>query len=213
MPRPCIPFASNGIPRLASHHHPISTSTAARGSGRPDQMQLRPVRPDEYARLGALTLDAYTSLPGHVHEPEYEEELVDVRSRAEAPATKVFVAFDYCDVDEDDHLLGGVTFIVDHTSPFAEVMPEDAAAIRMLAVDRSAQRGGIGRFLVGHCITLAVLDHKRWLVLHSTPWMTGAHRLYERLGFVRDPDRDWQVTPEVLLLGFRLDLSQFTVTG
>jgi hypothetical protein len=45
------------------------------------------------------------------------------------------------------------------------------------------------------------------LVLHTTTWMTTAHRLYESLGFERTPDRDWQVMPDLLLLAYRLDLA------
>jgi hypothetical protein len=37
--------------------------------------------------------------------------------------------------------------------------------------------------------------------------MTAAHRLYERSGFRRVPERDWTPTPEVPLLAFRLDLT------
>jgi hypothetical protein len=28
------------------------------------------------------------------------------------------------------------------------------------------------------------------LIIHTTPWMEAARRMYERLGFVRRPDRD-----------------------
>jgi len=162
---------------------------------------IRPVEPNEYDELGALTLDAYTALDGHVHEPTYEAELADVRGRAEAPSTVVYAA-----VDEDGRLLGGVTHAVDHTSPLAEATPEDAAAIRMLAVARTAQGRGTGEALVRACIARAQDDGKSAVVLHTTPWMTTAHRLYERLGFERDPARDWQVMPELLLLAYRLDL-------
>jgi ribosomal protein S18 acetylase RimI-like enzyme len=36
--------------------------------------------------------------------------------------------------------------------------------------------------------------------------MTSAQRLYERLGFRRDPDHDWSPAPDILLLGYVLDL-------
>jgi hypothetical protein len=36
--------------------------------------------------------------------------------------------------------------------------------------------------------------------------MTAAHRLYESLGFVRDPARDWAPVPGVDLLAYRLDV-------
>jgi len=164
---------------------------------------IRPVEPQEYTELGALTVDAYVSLDGHVDEPEYEVELADVRGRAEAPGTLVLVA-----VDDDGRLLGGATHVVDHTSPFAENAPADAASIRMLAVARAAQGKGIGKALVLACIAKANEDGRSALVLHTTPWMKTAHRLYEGLGFHRDRERDWQATPAVLLLGYRLELSQ-----
>jgi hypothetical protein len=36
--------------------------------------------------------------------------------------------------------------------------------------------------------------------------MSGAHRLYERLGFVRDEAMDWEPVPGINLLGYRVDL-------
>ena len=36
--------------------------------------------------------------------------------------------------------------------------------------------------------------------------MTAAHRIYQRLGFTRLPDRDWEPVPVVKLLAFTLDL-------
>jgi hypothetical protein len=39
--------------------------------------------------------------------------------------------------------------------------------------------------------------------------MTTAHRLYQRLGFQRQPDRDWRPVPgvDVTALGFSLELA------
>ena len=165
-------------------------------------MIIRPVETDEYEELGALTVESYTKLDGHIHEPEYEAELADVRTRAEAPATIVFVA-----IDDDGRLLGGVTHAIDHTSPYAEATPEGAAAFRMLAVAPAAHGRGAGKALVRACIDRAIDDERASLVLHTTPWMTTAHRLYEGLGFQRTPERDWQVTPELFLLAYRLELA------
>ncbi len=36
--------------------------------------------------------------------------------------------------------------------------------------------------------------------------MRAAHRIYERLGFTRDPERDWSPLPGVELLAFALRL-------
>jgi hypothetical protein len=43
-------------------------------------------------------------------------------------------------------------------------------------------------------------------VLSTKPIMTAAHRLYERVGFVRTPGRDWEYAPGKALLTFALPL-------
>jgi len=36
--------------------------------------------------------------------------------------------------------------------------------------------------------------------------MLAAHRIYERMGFVRTPDRDWEPIPGLPLLTYALEL-------
>lgn len=163
------------------------------------QLTVRRVQAQEHEAVGALTLAAYRALPNYHAETSYEAELVDARRRAEA--AEVLVA-----VDADGRILGAVTYVRDRTNPYAEWDDEDAAGIRMLAVAPDAQRRGVGGELVRACIERARADGKRRLVLHSTPWMTSAHRLYERLGFRRAVERDLTPLPDVPLLGFEVDL-------
>lgn len=164
-------------------------------------MEIRPVRPEEYERLGAITVNAYRALDGHVVEPEYERQLVDIGARAEAPATVVLAA-----VDDDGRVLGGVTYVRDRTSPMAEHATDGAASIRMLAVDPAAQGFGVGRRLTEACVDRAKADGATEIVLHSTQWMTVAHRLYATLGFERDPSSDITPVPGIELRAFRLEL-------
>jgi len=160
-------------------------------------VEIRPVRPAEYARAGQLTVAAYRSLEAELEE-EYAKDLEAVADRV--ADAEVLVA-----VDGD--LLGCVTFVPDAASPLAEGVAAGEAAIRMLAVDPGAQRRGVGAALVGACVDRARERGRAGLFLHSTPWMPTAHRLYLRLGFVRVPERDWLPVPEVPLLAFRLDLT------
>jgi GNAT superfamily N-acetyltransferase len=164
-------------------------------------VEIRSVRPDEYDRLGDITVEAYTTLPGHVPEPDYEVELRDVAGRA-AQAV-VLVA-----VDDDGELLGGVTYVPDPSSPLAEFDDPDAASVRMLAVAPGAQRRGVGRLLSQACIERARADGRARVLLHSTAWMHGAHELYRGLGFRRAPELDWTPVPGISLLGFALDLTE-----
>jgi ribosomal protein S18 acetylase RimI-like enzyme len=162
-------------------------------------VDIRPVRPDEYETLGAITRDAYLGLAGHVHEPDYEAELADVGYRAKVAVVLAAV--------EGDEVLGGVTYVGDAGSPLAEHPVRGAASIRMLAVAPSAQGRGVGEALTRACIDRAQAEGKTEVVLHSTTWMTTAHRLYGRLGFVRDETHDWEPVPGIKLLFFRLPLN------
>jgi isopenicillin N synthase-like dioxygenase/predicted N-acetyltransferase YhbS len=165
-------------------------------------LQLRSAQPHEYERLGAITVEAYVTLEGHTDDEGYEQQLADVASRATAAATTVLVA-----VDDGGQLLGGVTYVDGPDSPMAEDVPMNAAGIRMLAVAVEAQRRGVGEALVRACIDRAAASGRDAVVLHTTPWMRAAHRLYERFGFERTPARDWEVTPGLILLAYELDLA------
>ena len=44
------------------------------------------------------------------------------------------------------------------------------------------------------------------MVICTEPQMYAAHRLYQRLGFRRVPERDWSPTPGIDLLAYRRPL-------
>jgi predicted N-acetyltransferase YhbS len=160
---------------------------------------IRPVRPEEHERLGALTLAAYHSLPGHVHEPAYDAQLADIAAKL-AAGCEVMVAVR----EPDGTVVGDVCFVPSPQNPFHDAGDPEALCFRHLAVDPAAQGGGAGRALTQWCIDRARQLGATRLLIHSTPWMTGAHHLYESMGFVRAPEHDWLPEPEIPLLGFVL---------
>ena len=161
-------------------------------------MEVRQVRPAECETAGAIVVAAYRALPGAHLSQGYAELLADVGRRA--VEAEVLVAV-------DDRLLGCVTFVPDATSPWAEMLEDDEAAVRMLGVDPTVQGRGVGRALVGACVDRARRLGRGAVFLHSTPWMEAAHHLYGMAGFVRVPSRDWVPVPDVPLLAFRCDLT------
>lgn len=160
-------------------------------------VEIRPVRDEEHSELADITVAAYLGI-GHVDD-EYEPELRDVAGRV--AGAEVFVA-----VDEDGRLLGGVTYVPDRASPYAEFDAEHAAGVRMLAVRPDAQGQGVGEALTLECVQRAIAAGRTELILHSGLTMTAAHRMYEKLGFERDPNLDWWPTPGIELLGYRMHL-------
>lgn len=151
--------------------------------------------------LGALTVAAYHALPGHVAEPAYDRELADIGAKV-AAGCEVMVAT----ADDTGPLLGGVCFVPNADNPYHEGDDPESVCFRHLAVATEAQGQGAGRALVDWCITRSVELGAARLVIHSTPWMTRAHRLYEGLGFRRAPELDWVPVPDIPLLGFTLTL-------
>jgi ribosomal protein S18 acetylase RimI-like enzyme len=76
----------------------------------------------------------------------------------------------------------------------------------MLAVAPEAQGRGVGRALIGEVATRARADGRTGIAIHTRPSMIAAHRLYESLGFVRDPARDWEFEPGEWLWAMALRL-------
>jgi predicted N-acetyltransferase YhbS len=163
-------------------------------------LEIRLARPEEFAAIGEVTVEAYQhgGFLSHNAEPGYADKLRDAASRAEHAELMAAVG-------PDGTVLGSVTVARPGTC-YSEVSREGELEFRMLAVSPSATGRGIGAAL-----TNAVLDRARELgasrvVLCSLDIMTTAHRMYERLGFMRIPGRDWSPAPGVTLIAYALDL-------
>lgn len=90
--------------------------------------------------------------------------------------------------------------------PLAQVARNNEAEFRVLAVAPEARGQGIGEALVMACVQRARAACAPAVVLWSQPSMPAAHRLYERLGFVRVPHRDEDDARGFRRLVFRLEL-------
>lgn len=158
-------------------------------------MELRDARPEEYAEIGDLTVRAYEA-DGPMG--EYVEELRDAEDRAKH--TDVIVAVD------EGRIVGSVAY-VGQGGPYAEVTRnDDEAEFRMLAVDVAARGRGAGLALVEECLLRARTQGKRRLLLCTMGRMKPAQRMYDKLGFVRAPDRDWSPRDGIDLIAYSLDL-------
>jgi ribosomal protein S18 acetylase RimI-like enzyme len=143
---------------------------------------VRPAHPDEYERVGALTHAAYSALPVDHMWGGYDEDILDAATRA--GHGDILVA-----VTEHDLVIGAVMYVDNPDSEWLEWTVPGEAQFRLLAVDPAARGLGAATALVRACMERATAS-RRTLLIHTTPWMVDAHRIYERLGFVRQADRD-----------------------
>jgi ribosomal protein S18 acetylase RimI-like enzyme len=162
-------------------------------------MHLRRARPEDYATVGEVTVAAYEPMLRSA-EASYADRLRNTEARDLEAELWVAVAPD------DRDVLGTVT-ICPEGSPWREIAADGEGEFRMLAVAPDAQGHGVGERLVGHVLDRFREEGATAVVLSTTSAMTAAHRLYERLGFGRCPERDWSPLPGVDLLAYRLDLA------
>ena len=159
-------------------------------------LSVEPARPQDYDRIAELTVGVYVD--GRLASDGYTPQLADVAGRATRSELLVV---------RDDHgrVVGSVALVL--SGDFGEVTASDEeAAFRMLVVDPSARGRGVGQLLVSACLDRARAAGKRRVVISTDPRMTTAHRLYDRLGFTRLPERDWSPMPGIDLLVYARDL-------
>ncbi len=156
-------------------------------------LEVRRARADEHARIGDLTVRAYAAFTLGAADP-YVERLRDAAARD--VGAELWVA-----VDGDDRLLGNVTYCPPG-SGYREVSRPDEGEFRMLAVDPEARGAGAGTALATLCEERAREHGAVGMALSTLAAMTDAHRIYGRLGYTRDPGRDWSPLPGVELVVF-----------
>lgn len=151
--------------------------------------------------MSTLAVEAYGGdydLPA-----DYLSEIGDVSGRAQSAA--VWVA------ELGGELVGTVTV----PRP-GERLQDDTLAdemdLRLLAVSGRARGRGVAEALVRHCLELARARGSRRLVLHTASMMHGARRLYERMGFERISEREFEFASErsgetlrLMVYGFTLE--------
>ncbi|GAA3783597.1 GNAT family N-acetyltransferase [Micrococcus endophyticus] len=159
------------------------TETAPTVPTPPARPQVRPLRPEDHEAVAALTVASYVD-GGHIAPgSRYVKTLRDVAGRA--ARAEVLVA-------EVDGQVAGSVVLTPLGSPMAETAAPGEYEFRMLAVHPDHHRRGVARTL------MAVIEERaralpgiEAIALTTMPTMTDAHRLYEALGYVRVPERDW----------------------
>jgi predicted N-acetyltransferase YhbS len=109
--------------------------------------------------------------------------------------------------EHEGKLLGSVMLYPPAIAAYGDLArPTPWPELRLLAVAPEARGLGIGELLVHECIRRLRTHGATELGLHTSISMRGAMRLYERMGFVRAPEYDFQPEGTDLVQAYRLRL-------
>lgn len=161
-------------------------------------MHLRLARPEDLEAVGDVTVAAYALFTTGA-EDGYITHLRDAAARERE--AELWVATP----DDSDTILGSVT-LCPPGSPWREIARDGEGEFRMLSVTPEARGAGVGTALVELVLTRFRDAGAQAVVLSSLADMSAAHRVYEKLGFTRLPERDWSPVDGVDLIAYRKEL-------
>ncbi len=158
-------------------------------------MQLREARVTDAAGVVALWTQGYVvEGEGGRMEPYAEADFAETARRAQLS------------VAEHRNEIVGVVALFPPGAPGRAVAHGEEAELARLVVTPTARQRGIGRALAQRCAELARAKGWRAIALWSREYQTAAHRLYESLGYERQPERDTVDETGHARLVFRLSL-------
>jgi len=165
---------------------------------------VREAGADDRDAIRAVTLAAYQQYAAEIPTlwETYRRNILATLARP-APAAQI--------VAEDAGTLSGAVLLypagTDMSVPGGASMRRRWPEVRLLAVAPAARGRGVGAALMQECVHRARGSGADALSLHTTDMMRVAVRLYERMGFVRAPELDFQPAPGLTIKGYRLDLT------
>ena len=164
--------------------------------------EIREASPNEFSELGELMVEVYSQLEGFPSQeeiPDYYDNLRNVGEFVKNPKTKLIIA-----VSKEGTIDGGLVYFGDmryYGSGDKSTTNQKAAAFRFLAVDPKTRGEGLGKLLIEACFEQARKENFDQLLIHSTKYMMVAWKMYERMGFVRFPEIDFEKS-RVKVFGF-----------
>jgi ribosomal protein S18 acetylase RimI-like enzyme len=150
---------------------------------------VRLARPDEHDAIHDLTLSAYGQFAATMEPSAWD----GLRDAIEA-ALSIDRGAQQIVAEQGGVLVGSVMLFPPSADAYGDLGPRVGwPEIRALAVAPNARGLGVARLLVHECMRRAREGGAEAIGLHTSRSMHEAIRLYERCGFVREPDLDIHV--------------------
>ncbi|MFE5430592.1 GNAT family N-acetyltransferase [Peribacillus simplex] len=108
----------------------------------------------------------------------------------------------------DGEVVGSVALFPEKSDAYKGLVDMlDYPEIRMLAVTPQSRHKGVAEALIKECIRRTKVKGSHHIGLHTADFMKTAMRLYERMGFVRMPQFDFQPADDgIIVKAYRLSI-------
>ncbi len=163
---------------------------------------LREARQEEQAAIRELTLRVYAEYVAILTPAAWAglEQAVRAALASQEPKQQIVA-------ERGGALVGSVLLFAPATDAYGGLVAHASwPEVRLLAVAPEARGQGVGRALMDGCVRRAREAGAADLGLHTSKSMRVAIGMYERMGFVRAPEYDFQPEGAELVQAFRLRL-------
>lgn len=141
---------------------------------------IRPYRPRDAEGTNAVARAAFAQYEPHYDDwPAFIERIGRLADLA--------AEGDLLVAEQDGAVVGAVLHVAPGR-PRSAIFPLEWSVVRMLVVAPEARGQGAGRQLMAACLRCARAAGAPAVVLHTSPVMATALRMYQAIGFVRDRD-------------------------
>jgi GNAT superfamily N-acetyltransferase len=164
-------------------------------------MMIRDAREEEVQQIREQRVKAYEEHSKNIPEKHWNALKQALLSDKDAhPGVERIVA------ELDGGIVGSVVLFPAHTNAYGGTALElQYPEIRMLAVTPEARGKGIAAALVLECIRRAKISGFQSIGLHTADYMEHAVKLYQRMGFQRQPEFDFEPANDgIIVKGYQL---------
>lgn len=167
-------------------------------------MIVRDAKQEELPFIREQRLKAYEEHEQAINEEHWQalKQQAVLSEGDQQPGVELIVA------ELDGNILGSVVLFPAKTDAYEGLVEElDYPEIRMLAVDPEARGKGIASTLIEECIKRAKSKGYTYIGLHTADFMKSAIKLYDRLGFERLPQYDFEPANDgIIVKAFRRNI-------
>lgn len=162
--------------------------------------QVREAGAEEWPAIADLTTEVYAALAPSSPPPSWAEYLGSIPATLTQPDRARRLV-----VDLDGRIAASVLLCPPSGGPSSR-SENPYPELRLLAVRAAYRRQGLALRLIEACEQRAQQDGFEAITLHTTSLMPTAKAIYERRGYVRAPELDFEPGPGFVVWGYRRPL-------